>query len=163
MKPLMLGFAALAAVLHLGAAHAQVYKCVDASGKTVYSQNPCPANSKSEMMSRGVIAAPSSAPSSGEAAKDAGKAAAPKSAADQEKAFQKRLQDQQEAAKKDGDKMAEAKQKEDACARSRGYLAQLQSGRVSQTNENGERTFLDDNQIAAEISRTQAQLDQYCK
>jgi hypothetical protein len=151
----------LAAAIYVEASHAQVYKCVDAGGRTVYSQIPCPANTKSETLSRGVIGAPSSAPS-GDAAKDAGKSAVPASTADQEKAFQKRAQDQQETAQKDAQKLADAKLKEENCARTRGYMQSLQSGRVSQTNEAGERSFLDDNQIAAELAKAQAQVDQYC-
>src|SRR5690349_2149492 len=59
-----------AAMLLSTQAHAQVYKCVDAKGKTVYSQSPCPASSKSTTIeAKPAASAPapsaSSAPSKG--------------------------------------------------------------------------------------------------
>ena len=40
------------AMLAAAAAQAQVYKCLDASGKTVYRQDPCPPSMKPETMSK---------------------------------------------------------------------------------------------------------------
>jgi hypothetical protein len=165
-----LPFLAIVALLAAGAANAQVYKCVDASGKTVYSQNPCPANTKSESMSHSVIAPSAAAPAASAAgaapAGDAAKAAtssAPKTAAEQEQAFRKRMQDQSEADKKEAAKLAQAKDKQENCQRARTQLGQMTAGgRITRTNEAGERYFLSDDQIAQERGRAQSQVDQWC-
>src|SRR5258706_15288338 len=85
------------AFLAVSSAHAQVHKCVDAAGKTIYTQDPCPANTKSGTMSRSVIPAPAMAPQAApadQAAKgakgDAAKKSGPKTAAEQEQDFRKR-------------------------------------------------------------------------
>ena len=54
----------LLAVLFLAAAgaQAQVYKCIDAAGKTSYSQSPCPSHSRSAAVTRTVPPAPAAAP-----------------------------------------------------------------------------------------------------
>jgi len=53
---LRLAFSSFAWCLYLWAAgaQAQVYKCIDASGKTTYLQSPCPAGAKSSAISRTV-------------------------------------------------------------------------------------------------------------
>src|SRR5712664_2419955 len=69
-------------------AQAQVHKCVDAAGKIIYTQDPCPANTKSGTMSRNVLSAPAASPAAAPADSPADKAAAkstaPKTAAEQE-------------------------------------------------------------------------------
>src|SRR5262249_45518910 len=69
----LFAFAMLAAV----AAQAQVYKCLDANGVTVYRQDPCPPSMKRETMPKPSIApAPAAAPAA--AAGKAGKGEAKK-------------------------------------------------------------------------------------
>jgi len=132
------------AFLVVSSAQAQVYKCVDSSGKTIYSQDPCPANTKSGTISRSGPSAPA-APSPDStadkaAAGDAAKTAAPKTAAEQEQAFRKRQQDQAKAAKESGQKDAEAQRKAEACRNARDRLAQYEiGGRLSRINAQGER------------------------
>src|SRR5262245_45192071 len=80
------------ALLPAFAAQAQVYKCLDAKGVTVYRQDPCPPSMKRETMSKPSIApAPAAAPAApAEAAGKAGKAEAkkgPMTPAEQEQAF----------------------------------------------------------------------------
>lgn len=151
------------ALLAAGAAQAQVYKCLDANGRTVYSQNPCPPSMKREAMSRGSITAP--APASAPADAAAGKAAksgAP-SVADQEQAFRKRQQDAAKAAKDTAQKDAEAAAKEANCRNARARLAQYQiGGRITQVDDKGERYYLDDSQIEAAKAKASADVAQLC-
>jgi hypothetical protein len=160
------------AFLAVSSAHAQVYKCVDANGKVIYSQNPCPANTKPGTMSRNVLSVPAPAApsadstdsSAGKAAKsDAAKSAAPKTAAEQEQAFRKRQQDQAKAAKDAGQKAAEAQQKAESCRNARERLAQYEiGGRLSRINAQGERYYIDDAQVEQEKARARADVALYC-
>jgi hypothetical protein len=139
------------ALLCAGAAHAQVYKCVDAGGKTVYSQVPCPKNARSTTLQ---TTAPATAP----VAK-----AAPKGAADVEMDLKKRKLEQDDARKKQEQVLAEAKVKEENCRNARGTLAMLeQGGRQARINDKGERYFLDDAQIDAEKARARSAVQSSC-
>src|SRR5712672_2185100 len=73
--------ALLVAFLAASSAQAQVHKCVDAAGKIIYTQEPCPANTKSGTMSRNVLSAPAASPAASPADSPADKAAAAKSTA----------------------------------------------------------------------------------
>lgn len=147
-------------------ANAQVYKCIDANGKTIYSQAPCPANTKSSNISTKPVAPPPAAASpDGKAdAKAAAKSSGPKTAAELEQEFRKRRTEQDEAAKKSQDKLAEAKTREENCKASRNQLASLESGaRQARIDEKGERAFLNDEQIAREVERARTAVQSWCK
>lgn len=157
LKP-TLALLACSATLLAAHAHAQINKCVDAGGKTFYSQAPCPPNAKSSTIR--TAAPPASPPPGGDAAKSAG----PKSAAELELDFRKRRTEQAEAAKKDQDKATEARQREENCRSSKGALASIDSGgRQSRINEKGERYVLDDAQAAQERERARLAVEQWCK
>ena len=71
------------ALLAVSSAQGQVHKCIDAAGKVIYTQVPCPANTKPGSISRSVIQAPATAAPADSAAKgEAAKSAAPKTAAE---------------------------------------------------------------------------------
>ena len=156
------------AFLVASSAQAQVHKCVDAAGKIIYTQDPCPANTKPGSISRSVIQTPAAAPADsaakGDAAKgDAAKSAAPKTAAEQEQAFRKRQQDQAKAAKESEQKSAEAQRKAENCRNARERLTQYEiGGRQSRINAQGERYYLDDSQIDQEKARARADVAQSC-
>lgn len=145
-------------LLFTAQAHAQVFKCVDAKGKTVYSQSPCPSTSKSKTIEANpapTAAAPSSSSS------------APKGPVDPRKAdaeFKKRQLEEQEAKKKAAASDEEAKVKQENCGRAKGSLAQYEAGgRITRYNAKGEREFLSDEEIARERARAQDLVSQYCK
>lgn len=146
-------------------ADAQVNKCVDANGKTIYSQAPCPTNTKSSNLRPKPVAPATAVSSDGKAdAKAAAKSSAPKTAAELEQEFRKRRTEQDEAAKKSQDKVAEAKTREENCKASRNQLANLESGaRQARIDESGERTFLNDEQIAREVERARTAVQNWCK
>lgn len=163
----MTRFALIAlALLAAGSAQAQVHKCVDAAGRVVYSQTPCPANTKSGTITRRIDAAPS-VPQPAAAAEKAEKGEAVKEGAtktpvNQEQAFRKRAQEREKNDKDAEQKAAEAKRKEDNCRVARERLAQLEMGRVTRVNPQGERYFLDDAQVEQQKAGAQAEVGQAC-
>lgn len=163
----MIRMMVLVAALGISAnSFAQMNKCVDAAGKTTYTQSPCPANTKSTAISKAVPppTAPAAAVSAGDAAKGAPAAKGPSSPAEAEQAFRKRQQDQAEDQKKKQELAAQAQQKEQNCQQARSALAGLNAGgRQARFDEKGERAFLDDNQIALEKEKAQKTVEQSCK
>jgi len=152
------------AMLAALAAEAQVYKCLDANGVTVYRQDPCPPSMKRETMSKpGIAPAPASAPAAaaGKAGKDAKKG--PMTPAEQEQAFRQRQQDAAKAAKEADAKAEQAKIKEQNCNNARQRLATYSmGGRISKVDANGERYYVDDAEIAAGKSQAQADISSMC-
>jgi uncharacterized protein DUF4124 len=158
MRIVLMAIAALGAT----AAQAQVYKCLDANGRVVYSQNPCPPSMKRETMSpRGIPPASSVAPAesaAGKASKDG-----PKTPAEQEQAARKRQQDAGKAAKEAELKTAEAQAKAANCDNAKRRLAQYEiGGRISQINDKGERYYMEDAQIETAKAQARTDVSQYC-
>lgn len=142
-----------ALALASGAAQAQVYKCVGAAGKTVYSQTPCPEGAKSTTLGRSAPA-PSGA---------AGAPAAQKSAAQLEQEFRKRHVEQEKAEKKNSEQAAQTKEKEENCRSARAQLVSLDSGmRQMRVNEKGERYYLEDAQMGQEKARARRAVETSC-
>ena len=159
--------ASLVTALAAAGAQAQVHKCIDPAGKIIYSQDPCPANTKSGSMSRKVISAPAMAPAAAPADKaakgEAAKKAGPRTAAEQEQDFRKRQQDQAKAAKESEQKSAEAQLKAENCRNARERLAQYEiGGRISRIDAKGERYYMEDAQIEQEKARARADATQSC-
>jgi len=162
---------ALLVIAALGAApaQAQIYKCLDSNGTTVYRQNPCPPSMKPETMSRGGIppasaVVPAASPSdAGKASKSDAAKGGPKTAAEQEQAYRKRQQDQAKAAKEAGQRTAEAQAKEANCLNARQRLRTYESGiRISLINDKGERYYMEDAQVEAQKAQASADVSQYC-
>jgi hypothetical protein len=146
--------ATFAALLAAPQAWAQVYKCVDAAGKTVYLQSPCPPGQSSKVISSKPVPAQEAPP-----AKPGAKA--PLSP---EQEFRKRQKDREEAEKKANEQSADAKRRQENCARAKEQLSLLEiGGRISRANEKGERYFLEDGQIAQEKAKAQASVAEWCK
>ena len=99
------------------------------------------------------------------AASSSGTAAAGKSPAEQDADYRKRQIEKREAEEKSAKKQAATEQNQRACEQSRAYLKSLQDGnRITRTDpKTGERIFLQDNEYASEISRTQATIQQNCR
>lgn len=134
-------------------ASAQVYKCVDASGKTVYSQQPCPAGDSSRVISR--TPPPEAAPEAKPGAKPP---------ANPEQEYRKRQAERAEADKKSAEEEAKKKQQQDTCNRAREALAQFDmGGRFAGVDAKGEKYFYDDNRIAQERARAQQMANEACK
>lgn len=88
---------------------------------------------------------------------------APMTTAEKNADFQKRRAEQAEKEKKAAEEAQRAADKAKNCERARAYQRALQSGvRVSRTDKNGERSFLNDEQRAKEAQDAQRALDE-CK
>lgn len=158
----------LLAALSFASANAQVHKCIDAKGKVIYSQDPCPANTKPGTVTRRVdrpASSPAGAPGAADktAKGDASKKSGPRTTADLEQDFRKRQQDQAKDAKESADKAAELQRKQDNCNTARQRLANFEiGGRITRVNPQGERYYLEDAQIEQEKARARADIAQHC-
>jgi hypothetical protein len=122
------------------AAAATLYKWTDASGRVVYSDQPPPANVKSE-----VLKGPPP-PANPNAAKDL---------ANKELEYKQRQLEKTEASAKADKDAAAAKQIADNCIQVRGEMQQLAQGDLTfyRINEKGERVVMDDAARRAERER----------
>lgn len=101
-------------------------------------------------------ASPSSAPQKAAAKKDE-KALTP------EQAFQKRQKEQLEQEGKAAKSEQQATEKRANCEAARGQLTTAESGqRMARTDAKGERYFLDENQMAAELAKARQAVQQWC-
>jgi hypothetical protein len=147
----------LLALLFLAApAQAQLYKWVDANGRVQYSdRKPTDAKQQPQEVRNTV---------SSIGAQSTGAAEGGKSAAELDKEFQKRRQEQAETQQKQQQAAADQKQSSEACDAARRNLAGLNSGqRVARFNQQGEKSYLDDAQRAQETERAQQQVQASCK
>ena len=135
----------------------------DDNGRVVFSDRPPPGNIKADQIIRqpgvsGVIN-PIGPSDDAKAAANA----APKTIAEREMDYRQRQQKLAEADKKATDERAQAAQKTQECDRMRGYLRTLEDGqRISRTDAQGNREFLDDTQRAAEMQRAREQIAKNC-
>jgi Domain of unknown function (DUF4124) len=147
---------------------AQMYKWVDSNGKVHYSDKPPPSNIKTEKLRAPPPAPAASAPApaaneaKGGTKQDAAKAE-PKTPAEQEQAFRKRQLESAKAQEVEAKKLAQERDKAENCRRAKAALANLQiGGRQMRVDANGERTFLDDQQIAQETAKAQQEATAAC-
>ncbi|GAA5159017.1 DUF4124 domain-containing protein [Viridibacterium curvum] len=179
---LLVSSVAIASLLAMQGVVAQIYSWKDANGRTHYSDQP-PPDSKTQVTNKPAArpgppsdSSKSSTASGGDKEKAASgdKSAAGQSspAASQSgpKTWQER--DLEYKQKQAADKEAEAKRKAEAdkadekrrhCESLRGNLAMLQKGgRVAKLDANGERVFMEDEQMAREAERVRAQIARDC-
>ena len=138
---LLLGFAAASTAL------AQQFRWVDKDGRVQYGDTPPPGVKATRLRPPppGSASTPSSA-----AKKDGEKPLSP------DAAFRKRQQEREAEDRKSAQASADANMKRENCEAAQGALRSIESGqRMSTTNAQGERVFLDDAQIAAERARAQ--------
>jgi hypothetical protein len=153
MKRTFLLVALLAAA---AGASAQQYKWVDRNGRVQYGDTP-PAG-----VNATALRAPSGRAALAPASADAAARKGPLTAAEQDAAFRKR----RENAEKDREKQAQADQraqeKRENCENARAAARSLESGRVSRTNAQGERYFMEDAEIQREMERARRAIQQEC-
>lgn len=90
-------------------------------------------------------------------------AKAPPTTAEKNADFQKRKMEQAEKDKKAEQEAKRAAEKTEFCDRAKGYKRSLESGhRIVQTDKNGERQHLSDEQRASELAKVNQDLEQ-CK
>ena len=154
MKTLFAAGVATAAILLAcsGPALAQQYKWVDPDGKVRYGDVP-PPGVKAQRMKP-----PASGPSpSAPAASKGEKPLSP------EAAYRKRQEDAQKENEKAAQAEQEAAAKRENCVRAQESLRTLESGqRIARTDAKGERYYLEDAQVAQEISRARQIVRESC-
>ena len=149
----------LACALATGAAQAQI-KCWNEGGRRVCGDAP-PAGAKVTTLN---TPAGPAAPAPATATKD-GKAASkgPLTPAEQEQAYRKRQAEANKAAEKTAALEKQAAEKTENCARARAAARQYESGqRITITNAQGERVFLDDAQVAQESAKARQAVQELC-
>jgi hypothetical protein len=166
-------------------ATAEIYKWKDKNGEVRYSDVPPPANVKQESYGKKTIKPTGLAPLAaveGDATaamnkdKEASKAkaAADKAAVDakktdkapltKEEAAAKRAKDAEAAKKADEAKQAELKLKQENCKGAKQNLATYTNGgRIAKTDENGQKQYLSDADIANGKADAQKDVDKYCE
>jgi hypothetical protein len=147
-------FALLMLALSAGA-QGQLLKCVSKGGKVEYAQ-ACPEGTTEQKT--GIRSAPAGG------SPGASSAPAPKTYAERDADFKKRMIEQQEAQQKDAAKAAEAKAKREDCENARSYLQTIESGlRLQRTDpKTGERVYLEDSERASEAARARTRISQAC-
>jgi hypothetical protein len=150
MRKYLLSALALAMLGLLAApVEAQVYKWKDEQGRTVISDTPRPGSGQQEP-----VVPPTPASS---------KAKPTESLADKELAFRQRQQERREAAAKAKQEKAAAAQRAEKCQSSRNYLKALEAGRrFTNSNEKGERVYMDDTQRQQRIERVRKEVRDFC-
>lgn len=124
----------------------------DANNKPVFSDRPPPA----DIPDRNIVQRPSGAARAAPPAPAASATTAPPSGQDKELEQRRQQAEAAEGARQKAAQEAQAKARAENCARARQNKASLDSGiRITRTNAQGEREFLDDAQRAAEQRRTQ--------
>lgn len=153
MKRLLTGCVAM---LVAGAAAGQILECVDAKGSKEYAQTCPPGTVKETKLMKGSTGA--SSPRTGTPAPAA------KSLAERDAEFRKRNMERQEAEAKGEKAKAESRDAERYCNNSRAHLKALQEGhRIARVDPNtGDRSFLSDENRAAEIANAQKAVDSWC-
>jgi transcription elongation factor len=164
-RSVLIGAAGLLCVLACQGAAAQ-WAWKDDAGHTVFSDQPPPSNIPRAHIIRSPsgatpVVAPAAAdtpPASSGDATPAGDSK-PKSLAEQDLEFKKRLKDNADAAKKAQEAQAAKEANAQRCADARAAQAAIQSGqRVTTVDAQGNKSYLDDSQIAAQRARLQGAL-----
>lgn len=150
-------------------ANAEIYKWKDKDGSIRYSDVPPPSNIKHEPMVGKKIPKPTGqaplAPVDGDITKSLNRndKAAEKAPLSKDEAAAKRAKDAEAQKKADDAVLAEKKLREENCKAARSNLATYKNGgRISKTDEKGEREFLSDTQIEQGRIDAQKDIDKYC-
>lgn len=146
-------------------AHAEIYKWKDKNGTVRYSDTPPPSNIKIEPIGKKIPKPSAQSPaatsegSSGVTVTDT-----PKDAAlSKDEAAAKRAKDAEAQKKAEASKQVELKIKQENCAVAKRNLATYNNGgRISTTDEKGERTYLGDDDIAKGKADSQRDVEKYC-
>ncbi|MCG6877346.1 MAG: DUF4124 domain-containing protein [Betaproteobacteria bacterium] len=153
--PFLIGLSAL--LLVAVPAQAQLYKWVDANGRVQYSDRKPTDGRQQAQEVKNTVSSVGSQPIG------AGTTSGPKTAAELDKEFQKRRQEQTEAQQKQQQAATEQKQKAQNCQAARENLAALNSGqRIARFNEKGEKIYIDDSARAAEVARSRQLVQANC-
>jgi hypothetical protein len=145
--------------------HAEIYKWKDKNGVVRYSDVPPPSNIPHESLGKKANKSPAQADAPPAAATDASAGSAPaQQTPEQAPPAAEGPVPEEEAARKSAEAAeAEQRQKQENCATARANLANFQQGgRVYKMNEQGEREYLGDGDLAQGLENAQMEVDKYC-
>ena len=129
---------------------AEIHRWVDAEGKVHYSDQPPIAKPKEEKTIKTPRPGASSQPGS-------------KSLEEQDLEFRQRHAKAEEEQKKQEQEAAQEKERKENCQRAKDQLKNLQTGgRTMKLNPNGERVYLNEEEVKEEIIKTQKAADNWC-
>lgn len=162
-------FAALIAIGLAAPAQAQ-WKWRDAQGKVQYSDRPPPSGTPDKDVlqrpanaQRTVTVVPVGQAAAAAASAPRPAASTPTKAEQDAAARDKQAQDRETAKQKEAERQ-QAELRRQNCARAQANLRELQSGtRITRTNEQGERVFMDDAQRQAEVERARGLITSECR
>lgn len=151
-------------------ATAEIYKWRDTNGVIRYSDVPPPSNIKQESMSGKKLVTPTGQAPLAEVEGDATVAINKLKADDlkkvpptKEEAAAKRAKEAEENKKLEAQKKAELEIKQDNCKNAKSRLATYTNGgRITKTDENGQKVFLGDAEIAKGRVEAQSDVDSHC-
>jgi len=145
-------------------AHAEIYKWKDKNGTVRYSDTPPPSNIKNEPIGKKIPKPSATSPAaSPEVSSGVAVTSTPKDAAGKDEAAAKRAKDAEAQKKADASKQEELKIKQENCTVAKRNLATYNNGgRISTTDEKGERTYLGDDDIAKGKADSQRDVEKYC-
>jgi hypothetical protein len=142
----------------------QLYKYTGPDGRVQYTDRPPTGIQNVEKVTGSRVSTVGPGATTATATEGAPKASTPKTAAEQEQAFRQRRAEAEEKAKK-AEKVAQVNRaNEERCNGMRRQLAGMQAGgRIVRPNAQGEREYLDDNEIQSQIQRLQREIAADCK
>lgn len=154
-------------------ADAEIYKWKDKDGSVRYSDVPPPSNIKHEPLHGQRSAKPTGqqplAPVEGDVtaainrAKSADKAKEENTPMSKDEAAKKRAQDAEVQKKLDEQKQADLKVRQENCKAAKlNLITYMNGGRISKINDQGEREFLGDADIARGKADAQRDIEKYC-
>jgi len=151
-------------ILAPAVSHAEIYKWKDKNGVIRYSDVPPPSNVPHESLGKKANKVPAQvdAPS---AASDAPSEPVPaQQTPEQTPPAAEGPVPEEEAGRKSAETAeAEQRQKQENCATARANLANFQQGgRVYKMNEQGEREYMGDSDLAQGLENAQMEVDKYC-
>jgi len=149
---LLIGFAAASSAL------AQQFRWVDKDGRVQYGDTPPPGAKVTRLRPPPPGSAPAAPAASADPAKKDEKPLSP------EAAFRKRQEEKAAEEKKASETAASDAARKQNCEAAQAQVRAIQAGqRMSTTNAQGERQYLDDAAIARELARSQAAVTANCK
>jgi hypothetical protein len=145
-------------------AHSEIYKWIDKNGTVRYSDTPPPSNIKIEPIGKKIPKPTAPSPAvSHEESTGVVVTSAPNDVASKDEAAAKRAKNAEEQKKVEASKREELKIKQENCAVAKRNLATYNNGgRISTTDERGERTYLGDDDIAKGRADSQRDVEKYC-
>ncbi|MDP2154202.1 MAG: DUF4124 domain-containing protein [Methylotenera sp.] len=152
-------------------ANAEIYKWKDKDGVTRYSDIPPPSNIKQESIRGKKVPKPTGqvplTPVEGDIATSLNRNKTPEKAKEnsvsQDEAAKKRAQEAEVQKAENQQKQAELKIKQENCEAARkNLITYTTGGRISKINDQGEREYLGDDDLAAGRADAQRDVDAYC-